>query len=155
MNKPQALRTYAMILLALYALQFLLGMTLNLFVHLPDRHPGTSGDFYFLRAFHSLVWALSGGGGPALLAHAYTALVLFLGSLGLFIASVRLHVKTWNWATGIASFFTLGALFNGLSFVSFNEDFSSMIMATCWLVAVGLLIFCLSRLNLSTSPQRS
>jgi hypothetical protein len=36
-------------------------------------------------------------------------------------------------------------LFNGLSFTDFGEDFSSMIMASCWLIAVGALVIRISR----------
>lgn len=124
-----------------FGLQFLLGMTLNLFVQLPSVHPGTVGGEYFSQSWNSLVWALSFGGGWALFLHVLVALLLFAGCLGLFISGLTKHDKVWSWSGGVATFFTLGALFNGLSFVDYNHDFSSMIMATCWVVAVGALVF--------------
>jgi hypothetical protein len=115
-------------------------MTLNLFMKLPNSHPGTSDNGYFVRSLHSFAWALSGSGGVALAIHVYIALGLLLGTTALFIRSLYAHSKIWSWAAGVAALLTLGALFNGLSFVNYNEDFSSMIMAACWLLAVTSLV---------------
>ncbi len=134
-------------MLWLFGMQFVAGMVLNVFVTTPKHHPGTSAGDYFSRSWSSLLWALSGGGGWALLVHASIALILFLGMLTLFLRSLGPNGRGWRWALGIAAFFTLGALFNGLSFLDFNENFSSMIMASCWLVAVALLVFLLVRVR--------
>jgi hypothetical protein len=130
-------------LLVGYALQFLVGMLLNLFVTLPAKHPGTAGHNYFGQSVHSLTWALSNGGGWELTAHVYLGLLLVLGSCSLFVRALFEHDRQWAIAGGVAALFTLGAAFNGLSFIDFNKDISSMIMATCWLVAVGALIVAL------------
>src|ERR1700676_3641916 len=124
-------------LLVGYVLQFLAGMLLNLFITIPSTHPGSSGSEFFSRSSHSLVWALSTHGGWELAFHAYLALVLVLGSFSLFIRAVIAHNKDWSIAGGVAALFTLGAFFNGLSFVNYNKNVSSMIMATCWLIAVA------------------
>lgn len=137
--KPNSLDRHAIVLLVGFAVQFLAGMTLNLFVTLPSSHPGTTGNDYFVRSGYSLLWALSNGGGVALTVHACIALGLFLGCLTFFVRGVALRSKLWGWSAGIASLFTLGALFNGLSFADYSHDFSSMIMAVCWLVAVATL----------------
>ncbi|KHK96537.1 hypothetical protein LK09_14380 [Microbacterium mangrovi] len=128
-----------------YALQFVLGMTLNLFVTIPDVHPGTSGDEYFSRSFTSLLWALSGAGGPALFTHALVGAALFAGSVTLFVTCVLRRARGWRWLTGIAAFFTFGAFFNGMSFLDYGEDFSSAIMAGCWLIATGAIVVALIR----------
>jgi hypothetical protein len=47
----------------------------------------------------------------------------------------------------VAVLYTLGAFFNGLSFVNYNQNVSSMIMATCWLVAVSALTFGVSKFS--------
>ena len=136
------LRKQALGLLARYGLQFLAGMLLNLFITIPATHPGSSGSEYFSRSWNSLIWALSGQGGWELVFHVYLALLLVLGSIALFIrAAAEEHNKNWSIAGGVAALFTVGAFFNGLSFVNYNNSVSSMIMATCWLVAVGALIF--------------
>lgn len=144
MNESLLHRT-AVGLLWLYGLQFVFGMTMNLFVTLPGRHPGTTGGEYFSRSAESLAWALSLGGGVVLFLHALLGLILFLGALGLFVNSLRLSARGWRWSSGIALFFTFGAFFNGMSFLDYNEDVSSAIMAGCWLIAVGAVIFPLVR----------
>jgi hypothetical protein len=144
MKKP-VLRRTAIGLLWFYGIQFAFGMTMNLFVTLPDKHPGTTGGEYFSRSFESLVWALSFGGGVMLFLHALLGLILFLGALSLFVNSLRLSARGWRWPSGIALFFTFGAFFNGMSFLDYNEDFSSAIMAGCWLIAVSAVIVPLIR----------
>jgi hypothetical protein len=66
-------------------------------------------------------------------------------TMNLFVNSLRLSARGWRWPSGIALFFTFGAFFNGMSFLDFNEDFSSAIMAGCWLIAVGAVIVPLVR----------
>jgi hypothetical protein len=140
MKVKRNLRLYATGLLAGFGLQFLVGMALNLFVQLPTSHPGTTGNEYFSRSGHSLVWALSGNAGLGLAIHVYIALALVLGTLALFLRSLAVHNKQWTWVGLIAFIFTLGALFNGLSFVDYSHNVSSMVMASCWLIAVISLI---------------
>jgi hypothetical protein len=143
--KRQSLRFHAGGLLIGYGLQFLAGMTLNLFKTLPKNHPGSTGKEFFSRSSHSLVWALSSNAGWALNTHAYLALVLIIGSIALFIRSLVFKNKQWVWASAIAAFFTLGAFFNGLSFVDYNHNLNSFIMAVCWLAAVSSLAYGLVR----------
>jgi hypothetical protein len=138
--KNDDVRPHAIGLLLGYGLQFLAGMLLNLFVTIPSKHPGSSGSNYVSQSSHSLIWTLSGAGGWELTVHVYLGLLLVIGSLSLFFRAIRLHDKRWLIAGGLAALFTLGAFFNGLSFIDFNKDFSSMIMATCWLAAVGALV---------------
>lgn len=140
MSSAKSLQRHAGGLLVGYGVQFLAGMTLNLFVTLPKAHPGTQGSDYFLRSSHSLTWALSGVGGLALAIHVYIAVALLAGSAALLVRSIKAHKQSWVWSGGVATFFTLGALFNGLSFVDYNQDVSSMIMASCWLIAVSALV---------------
>lgn len=128
-------------LLVGYALQFLAGMTLNLFVTVSKNHPGSNANNYFVGDVHGLAWTLSGKGGAVLTIHVYIALALVLGSLGLLITSIRLKSKVWIWCSSIAFLSTVGALFNGLSFINYNHSFSSMIMASCWLLAVAALVY--------------
>lgn len=131
------LRRFAIALLVGYALQFVAGMTLNLFVKIPDVHPGASGEEYFTRSFTSLGWAVSGSGEPALLVHALIGVALFVGAVVFFVLTVVRRARGWRWPGGIAAFFTFGAFFNGMSFLDYGEDFSSAIMAGCWLIATG------------------
>jgi hypothetical protein len=134
------LRRQAIGLLAGYALQFLAGMLLNLFVTIPTKHPGDSGSNYLARSWHSLVWTLSGHGGWELAFHVYLGCLLVVGSISLFTGAAIRHNTKWLVAGGVAALFTIGAFFNGMSFIDFNKDISSMIMATCWLAAVSSLV---------------
>ena len=140
-----SLRRFAIVMLVGYSAQFVAGMLLNLFVKIPDLHPGTSGDEYFSRSFTSLVWALSGEGGTALFIHALLGSALFAGAVTIFVASLVRRARGWRWLTGIAAFFTFGAFFNGMSFLDYGEDFSSAIMAGCWLISTGAIVVALIR----------
>lgn len=138
-----SLRPHAVGVLILLGVQFLAGTILNLFVQLPASHPGTTGGGYFGRSWASLLWALSDGGGWPLVVHASLAVILFLVTLALFVRTLVRRERGWRWGTGVAWFFTLGALFNGLSFTDYGEDANSMIMASCWLVVVIALVIVL------------
>src|SRR5665213_1655489 len=113
--RVERLRRQGTGLLCGYALQFLAGMLLNLFVTIPNTHPGSTGSEYFSRSAHSLGWTLSGGGGWELAFHVYLGLLLVVGSISLFIFAMQIHNKSWSIAGGIAAVLTLGAFFNGLS----------------------------------------
>ena len=130
------LNRQAMGLLAGYLLQFIAGITLNLFVTVPNNHPGSSGNDYFTRSWHSLIWSISGSGGWILSFHALLALILVLGSVSLSIFAFLANNKTWKIAGSVAALLTVGAFFNGMSFIDFNKNISSMIMAVCWIGAV-------------------
>lgn len=146
MNKD-GLRMHAIGMVFVFIVQFLAGMTLNLFVKLPSVHPGSSSSNYFAGSAHSLMWALSGSGGAALATHAYMALLLVLGCLALFVRGLVLRNHLWSIVGAISSLFTIGAAFNGLSFIDYGHNVSSMIMATCWLVAVFTMIYGIVKAN--------
>ena len=139
------LRLQAIVLLWVFALQFLLGMLLNLFVKLPDAHPGRTGDEYFSRSWASLLWALSFAGGVPLFIHALTGTVLFVGTTALFGYALVHRARGWRWPLGLAALFAFAAFFNGMSFLDYGENFSSAIMATTWLGAVASTSFALVR----------
>jgi hypothetical protein len=125
----------AVTLVALLA-QFLLGMAVNLFVQIPKNHPGARPPEYFSGAAQSVDWAVSSG--PFwLLLHASFGLLLVLAAaavLALAIAS-RKTARIVAAAVGLAG--VLGAGFNGASFLNYDEDFSSMLMAAGFVVAVA------------------
>jgi hypothetical protein len=138
--REDKLRSQAIGLLAGLGLQFVAGMLLNLFVTIPGRHPGSSGSAYVSRSYHSLGWALSNGGGWELTFHVYLGLLVTIGTLALLIHALLVHNRNWIIFGGTAAVLTLGAFFNGLSFVDYNKNISSMIMAVCWLGAISALV---------------
>ena len=141
MNKNIRIKKQGSGLLIGYAIQFIAGMTLNLFVTISKPHPGYKASNYFVGIFHALIWSLDGNGGLALAIHAYLAIILVLGSLSLLATSIKFGLPKWIWLSVIAAVFTIGALFNGLSYVNYGHNISSMIMACCWLVAVSAIVF--------------
>ncbi len=135
------IRRMASGLLVGYGLQFLAGMTLNLFVSVPSTHPGVNSTDYFSGAIQALGWSLAGRGGWAMTIHVYLAIGLVLGAISIAVRGWRYRSKLWTSVGTVVALFTIGALFNGLSFVNYNHDFSSMIMAVTWLIAVGAIVF--------------
>lgn len=126
-------------MLVLLALQFVFGMIANLFVTIPASHPGSSGSDYLSQSASSLGWALSNSGG-VIEAHAGFALLIVIGMIALFIRTLPTHKKSLIWLSLVAALAAIGAFMNGLSFVDYGHDFSSLIMALCWLVAVLSLV---------------
>jgi len=116
--------------------QFLLGMAVNLFVDIPRNHPGANPPEYFSGVAQSVTWAILQG--PVLLIlHASLGLLLLVASIVLFVQAVRSGPRSFAVASGIGAFAILGAGFNGGSFLNYNQDFSSMIMAAFFAIAIA------------------
>ena len=116
--------------------QFLAGMWVNLYVTIPDAHPGSKPSEYFAGSAQSVAWAITGSGLPALVFHAAWGLLLVLGSASLAVQARRLHRRSLTVAAVLGFLLVLGAGFNGASFLDFGEDFSSMVMATLFALAL-------------------
>jgi hypothetical protein len=124
--------------------QFLLGMAVNLFVTIPTNHPGANPPEYFSGVVQSVAWAILHGH-ILLILHASLGLLLVVNAIGLLLASIRARARDLIWVTSLGLFGVLAAGFNGGSFLNYNQDFSSMIMATffAWAViayAVGIFV---------------
>jgi len=115
--------------------QFLLGMAVNLFVTIPTNHPGANPPEYFSGVVQSVTWAILHGH-ILLILHASLGLLLVLNAIGLLLASIRARARDLIWVTALGLFGVLAAGFNGGSFLNYNQDFSSMIMATFFAWAV-------------------
>lgn len=121
---------------ALLLVQYLLGMAANLFVKLPEVHPGAGAGNYFRGAASGIAWLIPEGPAWAA-AHAALGLALILAAL----ASITL---TWRQPSRLATVLSIlaalaitGAAFNGVSFLNYGHDFSSMIMAALWALAMA------------------
>jgi hypothetical protein len=131
-------------LAALLALivQFLLGMAVNPFVKIPEHHPGAKPPEYFGGVVQSVTWAVLQG--PVLLQmHATLGLILVVASAYLLVQGITTRRTGLIIATTFGLVGTLGAGFNGGSFLNYNEDFSSMLMATGFAVAAVAYLFSL------------
>ena len=129
------LRTGVVITLLLLAVQFLIGMVVNLYVQVPSVHPGAGASDYFIGVVQGVGWVLVHGT-LALWIHTVIGLLLVLASfvlLGLAIASRR---RVWIIISLLGLMGIAGAGFNGASFLNYGHDFSSLIMSTGFLLAV-------------------
>ncbi|MDQ2810869.1 MAG: hypothetical protein M3Z75_03060 [Actinomycetota bacterium] len=124
----QRLRTRAIVVSLLLVAQFFLGMITNLYVTIPGHHPGANAHNYFSGAASSVGWAISGGG-AWLAMHASLGVLLVIGAIEFIVAAARSRNGTWIWTSIAGAAFIMGAAFNGASFLVFNKDYSSLIMA--------------------------
>jgi hypothetical protein len=133
--------------------QFLLGMAVNLFVNIPTQHPGAQPPEYFGGVVQSVTWAVLHG--PFLLVlHALLGLLLVVGAFGVVARAWPLGGRMLRWTTAVGAVSVLGAGFNGGSFLNYNEDFSSMIMASLFAISVAcyvLALYALAAPKVSTS----
>ena len=121
-------------ILGLLGLQFLLGMLANLFVTVPENHPGAHPAEYFSGVVQGVIWAL-GNAVAALRLHVIVGLLLFFAALWLLALAIASRRRG---RIVVASFGLLGIVaagFNGASFMNYFEDFSSLLMALGFLVA--------------------
>lgn len=128
-------RAYLLMSLLLLA-QFVLGMAVNLFVTIPADHPGAHPANYFAGSARSIGWAIPHGG-VWLAAHVGLGLALVLGGVVTITLATRSGNRVAIGTSVLGGAAILGAAFNGASFLDFNQDYSSMIMAALFAVAVG------------------
>jgi hypothetical protein len=152
MTASSRLRTAAAAVLVLLLAQFLVGMAVNLFVQIPRNHPGARPPEYFSGAAQSVAWAVSAG--PFwLLVHAGLGLLIVVAGAGLLAMAIAARRRGPIVAAAVGLFAVIAAGFNGASFLNYDEDFSSMLMAAAFAVAVAA--YALGLLTDSTSqPNR-
>jgi hypothetical protein len=126
--KEAAFRRTLAFALTMLIVQFLLGMAVNLFVTIPTSHPGANPPEYFGGVVTSVQWAILHGG-LWLTLHAVWGLVLVLASVGALVQAIRLGGGGRITLTALGFVGVLGGGFNGGSFLNYNENFSSMLMA--------------------------
>jgi hypothetical protein len=115
--------------------QFLLGMAGNLFVTIPRNHPGANPPEYFSGVAQSVTWAILNGH-LLLILHTSLGLILVVNAAGLLLQAIRLRTRNLIVVTALGAFGVLAAGFNGGSYLNYHEDFSSMLMATFFAVAL-------------------
>jgi len=131
------LRGLAAVIIVLLGAQFLLGMTVNLFVTIPTNHPGARPPEYFSGVYQSVTWAVTSSSSPLwLLLHASLGLVLVVLTIVLLIAAIVARKGGWIAVASIGFIGVLGAGFNGGSFLNYNENFSSMLMSVGFILAM-------------------
>jgi len=135
MASMRQLRITFLFALVMLVAQFLLGMAVNLFVTIPDQHPGANPPEYFSGVVQSVTWAILHG--HILLAiHAAFGLVIVVAALGTLVQAIGNRRRGIVVSAVIGFIGVLAAGFNGGSFLSYNQDFSSMLMAAGFAMAV-------------------
>lgn len=120
----------------LLVIQYLLGMAVNLYVVLPARHPGAGAHNYFAGAASGVAWVIAHGSGWAA-AHAALGLALVLAAFASLALTWRPGSRTARATSVLGALAIVGAGFNGTSFLNYGRDFSSMIMAGLWALALA------------------
>ncbi len=129
------LRTIAAITLILLAIQFLVGMVVNLYVQVPSVHPGASASNYFVGVVQGVVWAMVHSE-LALVIHTVLGLLLVLASFILIGFAVAYRQRAWIITSLLGWVGIVGAGFNGASFLNYGHNFSSLLMSIGFLVAM-------------------
>jgi heme A synthase len=136
-GRDLTVRRWALSMLVALLVQFGLGMYVNLFVPIPLNHPGHSPGNYLTGTFSSVTWTETSQHAPLVLAtHAGAGLVLGVGSLWLAIRGARGRRRAVTRAAVLGALCILGAGFNGGSFLDYNANLSSYLMALLFAAAV-------------------
>ena len=138
--------------LVFLVVQFLLGMAVNLFITIPLNHPGANPPEYFSGVAQSVIWAILHG--PALLIlHAVLGFVVLAFGIRILVSAIRSRERGLLVAASIGAVAILGAGFNGGSYLNYHQDFSSMIMASFFAIAVVAYVAGLYLIAGSEFPQ--
>jgi hypothetical protein len=133
MHRGLAVNLVACLLLLI---QYLLGMVVSLFVMLPARHPGAKAANYFSGSAAGLGWLISSGPAWAA-AHAAFGLALVVVAFAAIGLTWRPGSLAARPVAVLGALAIIGAGFNGLSFLTYGKNSSSMIMAGLWALALA------------------
>jgi hypothetical protein len=135
MASTRQLRITFLYALVMLIAQFLLGMAVNLFVKIPTDHPGSNPPEYFSGVAQSVTWAILHGN-VLLAIHAAFGLGLVIAAIGTLVQAIANRRRGIVVSALVGFIGVVGAGFNGGSYLNYHEDFSSMIMATGFAIAV-------------------
>lgn len=130
------------LLLVLPGAQYLLGMATLFYALVPSDHPGVHPSNYFVGVVQSVAWSIPNQL-PWLGLHAALGLLLILGALILLVLTIgaRHEIERGAHIVWIAALIglcgTIGAGFNGASYLIFGNVISSFIMAILFLIPLG------------------
>jgi hypothetical protein len=111
----------------LVIVQSAVGMVVNLYVNIPP-HPGAHPANFFTGSFQSVVWSI-GHGTFALVVHAVLGLALVILAIIVAVRAIYLHRRSVATCSILAALLVIGAGFNGASFLDFNLNINSLLMA--------------------------
>jgi heme A synthase len=151
-DNSQRLRLQVFGAVVLICVQVALGMFVNLFVSIPKHHSGSQPSNYFSGSFHSVAWSVDHGA-IALVLHVILGFLLALMVIGAIARAVKLGrgwITTW---TVLGALFTIGAGFNGLSFLNYGKDASSFVMTVLALAALLCFVIVVYLPSIAESPE--
>jgi hypothetical protein len=123
------------LLLLLLALQFTIGMVVNLWVTLPASHPGANASNYFAGVVQGDAWALVTNDWSVQL-HVIGGILIFVGAILLLVAAILRREALWIWVASLGLVGVMAAGFNGASFLNYGHNFSSLLMSAGFVVAL-------------------
>jgi hypothetical protein len=112
------------------------GMFVNLFVSIPKRHSGAQPHNYVTGSLKSVAWAIDHGA-LALAVHTVLGVLLAIMVIGIAAKSLRLPRRSLALWSILGALLTVGAGFNGASFLDYNKNASSFVMAVLAFGAVA------------------
>lgn len=127
-HRMSLMRAVSFVLLVVVLAQYAAGMVVNLFVTIPGHHPGAKPSGYFSGSASSVAWAIAHGS-AALAVHAALGLALVVAAISAAVLAGYLGRRGVTAAAWLGAACVLGAGFNGASFLDFNQNVSSLIMA--------------------------
>src|SRR5258706_11444151 len=135
MATTRQLRISFLFALVMLIAQFLLGMAVNLFVKIPTDHPGANPPEYFSGVAQSVTWAILHGN-LLLAIHGGFGIVLVIAAVGTLVQAIGNRRRGIVLLAVFGFIGVLAAGFNGGSFLNYRQDFSSLLMATGFAIAV-------------------
>lgn len=144
-----ALRRMTLLVAVLVVVQTAIGMVVNLYVTVPAHHSGAQPANYFTGSLQSVAWAL-GHGAVALAVHATLGLALVATAIWVAVRAVKIRPGWVGFIAVLGALLAIGAGFNGASFLDFNNNISSLLMA---LLALGSLSCYLAGLYLQAARE--
>jgi hypothetical protein len=130
---------WAIGMLVTLLIQFGLGMYTNLFITIAPKHPGAGEHDYFSATARGIAWLESSKDAPVVVAtHVGVGLTLLIGAVWMVTLALRTHARpVVTWSAVLGGLFILGAAVNGGSFLDYNNDVNSYLMAMFFAAAVA------------------
>jgi len=132
-------RGWAIGMLVTLLAQFGLGMYANLFIQIPSRHPGAGEHNYLTATARGIAWLETSKDAPVVVAtHVGVGLTLVIGAAWMVTRAFQTRTRpTVSWSAVLGGLFILGAAINGGSFLDYNNDVNSYLMAMFFAAAVA------------------
>lgn len=126
-----------------------LGIVTNLYVTIPSHHPGAHPGDYFSGSVSSVAWSVAHGAG-VLAVHVVFGIAIALMVVATSLRVLALKRATMTFWTALGALLVIAAGFNGASFLDFDNNISSLLMALFSFGAAACYSIVLSH---TTSPR--